>query len=163
MSRKRNQTALSDSSSEPSALTTTNAQNKKLRRLPHVFGKVLELPFNADTDVRIEERADCFCFVAKTDSDLGRVRVHIVRVHPGLKRAVIRRIDGNLEMLIDDLDLNVWRFRLPAVAQLELTKAVYGGGQLVVTVPKNGGSENEWRVCRSGITGGMGNLVLVNG
>ncbi|XP_039809034.1 uncharacterized protein LOC120672605 [Panicum virgatum] len=37
---------------------------KKLRRLPHIFAKVLELPFAADADVSVEEDAAALRFVA---------------------------------------------------------------------------------------------------
>ncbi|GMH28486.1 hypothetical protein Nepgr_030329 [Nepenthes gracilis] len=153
MPRKRNQTALMG--------TITNTHSSKLRRLPHVFGKVLELPFNSDADVWIEERPDCLRFVAKANRDLGEVRAHVVQLCPGVKKVVIRRSDGCLDLLIDELELDAWRFRLPKTALPDSAKAVYGGGQLVVTVPKTGRSENGVRICNEGLAGGGGNLVLV--
>ncbi|GJN10158.1 hypothetical protein PR202_ga28227 [Eleusine coracana subsp. coracana] len=43
------------------------AGGKKLRRLPHIFAKVLELPFAADADVSVEEDAAALRFVAAAD------------------------------------------------------------------------------------------------
>ncbi|KVI06415.1 hypothetical protein Ccrd_015226 [Cynara cardunculus var. scolymus] len=51
---KRNITVRYDFGSQSNAAATICHQ-KKLRRLPHIFAKVLELPFYADADVSIEE------------------------------------------------------------------------------------------------------------
>ncbi|KAA8550847.1 hypothetical protein F0562_002531 [Nyssa sinensis] len=87
------------------ASTLSNAsacKQKKLRRLPHIFAKVLELPFHSDADVLIEE----------TGTNI-------------------------LDLSVDELELDLWRFRLPASTLPELATAVYNDGELVVTVPKD--------------------------
>ena len=38
---------------------------------------------------------------------------------------------------IDELELDMWRVRLPSSTLPELSTAVYSGGELVVTVPKD--------------------------
>ncbi|GAB4851075.1 hypothetical protein Ancab_030373 [Ancistrocladus abbreviatus] len=147
---------------------SANTPNKKLLRLPHIFSKVLELPFNSDADVQIEDSPECLRFVARTDYDLGEVRAHIVEVYPELKKVVIskRGSNGSLGselLLTDEMELDVWRFRLPAEARLELAKAVYGGGKLVVIMPKTvGGSGGGGRGCNERPRGQVGNLVLVH-
>ena len=55
---------------------------KKLRRLPHVFSRVWELPFRSDADMAVEKAHDCFCFMADTER-IGVVRTHMVKIHPG--------------------------------------------------------------------------------
>ncbi|KAI8009874.1 hypothetical protein LOK49_LG06G02065 [Camellia lanceoleosa] len=80
VSMKRN-IAIRDAMETPSE---TGAQ-KRVRRLPHVFGKVLELPFRSDADVSVEETDDFFRFVAETDESIGDdVRAHAVEIHPGV-------------------------------------------------------------------------------
>lgn len=145
-----------------SALT----MNKKLRRLPHVFSKVLELPFDSDADVDVEDRPDCLRFVADGVDVAGDVRAHVVELHPGVTKVVIRRRQNRSQPLTGDLELNLWRFRLPAAARPELAKAAYGGGQLVVTVPKHG--RGEINSCGEDFEGGSSrrdnhtaNLVVV--
>lgn len=169
MPTKRNFSSLLSDSQDPSEHSYSAMgspallnKNKKLRRLPHVFSKVLELPFNSDADVSIEERPDCFRFVAK-DGFLGGggrvdVRAHMIEVHPGVKKVVVKRNGGKVGklLLIDELELDMWRFRLPANSLPEAAKAVCSGGELVVTVPKNGGGGRE-----KAARGNMGNLVAV--
>lgn len=168
MPEKRNlSTSISFSSPQyPTMTMPMPTRNKKLRRLPHVFSKVLELPFDSDTDVSIEDRPDCLRFVAQEGDRMilgGDVRAHVVEVHPGVTKVIIRRRENRSQPSIDELELNVWRFRLPATARPELARAVYVGTQLVVTVPKNGSGENNTRSedCKGGLRGNMGNLILV--
>ncbi|XP_050220102.1 uncharacterized protein LOC126670423 [Mercurialis annua] len=111
------------------------SHTKKLRRLPHIFSRVLELPFRSDADVSVEENPDCFRFVAETDG-IGEVRAHTIEIHPGVTKIVIRP-NGYLELSsLDDLELDVWRFRLPESTRPELASAVLTDGELIVTVPK---------------------------
>ncbi|WCJ23795.1 hypothetical protein M5689_005800 [Euphorbia peplus] len=143
---------------------TNRRDPKKLRRLPHIFSRVLELPFRSDADVSVEENPDCFRFVAEMDS-IGEVRAHTIEIHPGVVKIVIRP-NGYLELSsLDDLELDMWRFRLPESTRPELASAILMDGELIVTVPKGGeieegGNNGEFR-------GGMGNnnnnnrLVLV--
>ncbi|XP_054822240.1 uncharacterized protein LOC129320704 [Prosopis cineraria] len=109
--------------------------NKKLRRLPHVFSRVLELPFRSDADVTIEESPDFFRFVAETDG-IGDVQAHMVEIHPGVTKVVVRD-SGSLELSLDELELDIWRFRLPESTRPELASAVFADGELIVTVPKS--------------------------
>ncbi|KAM7485527.1 hypothetical protein LguiA_001536 [Lonicera macranthoides] len=142
-----------------------NAQKKKLRRLPHVFSKVLELPLPSDADVSVEETSDRFRFVAdiagEEISGGGEdVRALAVEIHPGVTKIVIRSGGAGEEndLLLDRLEVDVWRFRLPAFTRPELATAVFVDGELIVTVPKCGVGE-----VGDGIEtwGGIGQLVLV--
>ncbi|KAI4345645.1 hypothetical protein L6164_012745 [Bauhinia variegata] len=114
--------------------------NKKLRRLPHVFSRVLELPFRSDADVSVEEGPDFFRFVAETDG-IGDVQAHTVEIHPGVTKIVVRE-SGSVDLSLDELELDMWRFRLPESTRPELTSAVFVDGELIVTVPKGEGLEN---------------------
>ncbi|XP_007034782.2 PREDICTED: uncharacterized protein LOC18603005 [Theobroma cacao] len=153
----------------------SGGSHKKLRRLPHIFSRVLELPFRSDADVAVEESPDCFKFVAETDGRIGDVvRAHTVEIHPGVTKIVIRSNSLVDFSLLDDLELDMWRFRLPETTRPELASAVYEDGELIVTVPKGGEVENLEEGGGGGeaegngeIRGGMGNgntnnrLVLV--
>ncbi|KAI3678350.1 hypothetical protein L6452_37638 [Arctium lappa] len=114
---------------------------KKLRRLPHVFSKVLELPLRSNADVFIEDRSDCFRFRAKIEDDAFSgevVKAHAVKIHPEVTKIVVRGGNGGgeVELLLEKLEVDMWRFRLPAMARPELATAVVLGGELIVTVPK---------------------------
>ncbi|GFP84042.1 hypothetical protein PHJA_000547800 [Phtheirospermum japonicum] len=146
--------------------------HKKLRKLPHVFSKVLELPFRSDADVAVEEGPDSFRFVAETEIDgndddiivAGDVRAYAVEIHPGVIKIVIRNHDhrhnklrgGGVDLLLDKLEVDTWRFRLPSSARPELAAAAFVDGELVVTVPKGGSGGS----CRQGVCEGN-RLVLV--
>ncbi|KAK7391063.1 hypothetical protein VNO78_19384 [Psophocarpus tetragonolobus] len=131
---------------------------KKLRRLPHVFSRVLELPFRSDADVAVEEAPDCFRFVAETDG-IGDVRAHTVEIHPGVTKIVVRD-GGSVELSLDQLELDMWRFRLPESTRPELASAVFVDGELIVTVPK-GLEEEDGDGDGDGNRGMGGRLVLV--
>ncbi|XP_038722449.1 uncharacterized protein LOC120014543 [Tripterygium wilfordii] len=142
--------------------------NKNLRRLPHIFSRILELPFRSDADVSIEESDDCFRFVAETE-DIGRdVRAQAIEIHPGVTKVVVRP-NGYVEFsLVDDLELDMWRFRLPNTTRPELASAEWADGELIVTVPKgeeDGDGEEAEEVWGDGgdgaYRGGMGNSRLV--
>ncbi|NP_001143797.2 uncharacterized protein LOC100276567 [Zea mays] len=123
---------------------------KKLRRLPHIFDKVLELPFAADADVSVEEDAAALRFVAAADEfSLAGARAHAVEIHPGVTKVVVRGLsssslggDGDDD---DDgaaaaaFELDRWRFRLPPCTRPAMATATYAAGELVVTVPKGAG------------------------
>lgn len=115
--------------------------HKKLRKLPHVFGKVLELPFRSDADVAVEEGPDFFRFVVNSKAGNGVVRAHAVEIHPGVIKIVVRndhKLSCGVELFLDKLELDTWRFRLPSSALPELATAAFVDGKLVVTVPKGG-------------------------
>ena len=70
------------------------------------------------------------------------------------------RFDGeSLELSLDQLELDMWRFRLPDSTLPELASAVFVDGELIVTVPKGhdlqGGDNGRGMGC------GSGRLVLV--
>jgi hypothetical protein len=153
----------------PLTSSAGGSQNKKLRRLPHIFSRILELPFRSDADVSVEENPDCFRFVAETDDNIGDMRAHTVEIHPGVIKIVIRP-NGYLELSsLDDLELDMWRFRLPETTRPELASAVLADGELIVTVPKGEGEGGEGNGNNNNgeFRGGMGNnnnnarLVLV--
>lgn len=107
----------------------------------------------------MEESPDCFRFVAETDR-INDVRAHAVEIHPGVIKIVIRsgsHVDFTFP--ISDLELDMWRFRLPESTRPELASAVYEDGELIVTVPKGAVYEQ----VRGGMRSGNNNnrLVLV--
>ncbi|KAF0914596.1 hypothetical protein E2562_030669 [Oryza meyeriana var. granulata] len=140
---------------------------KDLRRLPHVYSKVLELPFPADTDVAVFEGPDAFHFVVSGAA--GDVRVRTVRIHPGVVRVVVEAGAGGREDAgdDDDMELDKWRSRLPEGSCPAMAVAGYVNGQLVVTVPKgrgggkgdSEGGDEVWRCCNGGKISGR--LVVV--
>ncbi|XP_075507228.1 uncharacterized protein LOC142543711 [Primulina tabacum] len=151
--RQRNATLRYDVAS---LLAQANScRQKKLRRLPHIFEKVLELPFHADADVTIEETPDSLIFAAVTDEITGDVRADAIEIYPGVTKILIR---GNV--VVDfpgtEFELDLWRFRLPESTRPELASAVYYDGELVVTVPKGAAAEDD-----DGGDIGAGRLVLV--
>ncbi|PIN03846.1 hypothetical protein CDL12_23625 [Handroanthus impetiginosus] len=140
--------------------------HKKLRKLPHVFSKVLELPFRSDADVAVEEGPDFLRFVAEIEVVAGGVRAHAVEIHPGVIKIVVRNDQkprrgggGGGELFLDKLEVDKWRFRLPASTQPELATAAVKNGKLIVTVPK-GGSRRGF-VEGGEVWGGGSRLVLV--
>ncbi|KAJ8747476.1 hypothetical protein K2173_008773 [Erythroxylum novogranatense] len=135
--------------------SSAGGSHKKLRRLPHIFSRVLELPFRSDADVSVEESSDCFRFVAETDN-IGEMRAYTIEIHPGVTKIVIRP-NGYLEFSsLNDLELDMWRFRLPDSTRPELASAVLANGELIVTVPK-GDEGNEGTGNDGEFRGGMGN------
>ncbi|XP_048234323.1 uncharacterized protein LOC125370915 [Ricinus communis] len=113
--------------------------------VPHVFAKVLELPFNSNTDVSVEETQDSFLFIADSaSSDDGEetaandFRAHVIKILPGATILVLKVAhSGNVGSCEDEeVNIDTWRFRLPSTACAERTSAMCIGGQLVVTVPK---------------------------
>jgi len=116
-------------------LSVSGFSNKKLRRLPHVFSRILQLPLRSDADVSVEEEPTCFRFVAETDSSLGHVETHTLHIHPGVTKIVVRA-SHSLHFSLDDLHPDIWRFRLPESVVPELATAVFVDGELIVTVPK---------------------------
>ncbi|KAI3750036.1 hypothetical protein L2E82_20660 [Cichorium intybus] len=135
---------------------------KQLRRLPHVFSRVLELPLRSHADVIIQDRSDCLRFIANIEDNAfaGQVRAHAVKIHPEVTKVVVRggNSGGEVELRLDKLQVDVWRFRLPATTRPELTTAVVIGKELIVTVPKGGRSSHVGKV-EDGR--GRGRLVFV--
>ncbi|KAJ1405169.1 putative heat shock 22 kDa protein [Sesbania bispinosa] len=129
---------------------TPNTNSKKLWRLPHVFAKMLELPFPSDADVLIEETTQFFRFVASCNNNInmfnagGGVRAHAIEILPGITKIVIKRMDGGDVAVAGQqhprFGVDLWRFRLPQWTQPEKVTAVCSAGKLVVTVPKSRGN-----------------------
>lgn len=117
---------------------STAGASKKLRRLPHIFGKLLELPFYSDADVSIHETSESLRFVVDTDDDIGSdIAAHTIQICPGVIKVVVRNEASFVASGVGDGDLSLWRFRLPEYTQPELATAAFSDGELVVTVPKD--------------------------
>lgn len=121
--------------------------SNKLRRLPHVFARVLELPIHSDADVSVKETSGSFCFTAAAttteDTNItSDVRAHTIEIFPDMTKIVIRGTDGGDFSFLDKLEHDLWRFRLPASTRPEMATARCCRGELVVTVPKGVESEN---------------------
>ncbi|KAI3741878.1 hypothetical protein L1987_59556 [Smallanthus sonchifolius] len=85
--------------------TAVNARQKKLRRLPHIFAKVLELPFYSDADVSVEETSNSFKFVVDTDDDIGTdIAAHTIEIVPGVTKIVVRGVRLIGSFPINELD-----------------------------------------------------------
>ncbi|KAJ8541150.1 hypothetical protein K7X08_001966 [Anisodus acutangulus] len=133
-------------------------RQKKLRRLPHIFAKVLELLFHSDADVSIQETSVSLRFIIPTDDVGNNVRAHKVEIYPGVTKIVILG-DNVFDSSLSGLELDLWRFRLPAVTVPELATAAFSDSELVVTVPK--GADDGGGDGGDGDIGGAGGLVLV--
>ncbi|RAL42152.1 unnamed protein product [Cuscuta campestris] len=144
MPKKRNITVRYDIASALSqSETVVGFRQKKLRRLPHIFAKVLELPFHSDADVSIEETHDSFRFVVPTDNVAGgNIRAHTVQIYPGVTKIVIRG-DSLVDFPLAELELDLWRFRLPPYTLPGMASAAFSDGELVVTVPKGPHQEED--------------------
>ncbi|GMH20854.1 hypothetical protein Nepgr_022696 [Nepenthes gracilis] len=138
--KKRNITLRYDDASPLTEASRLLCREKTLRRLPHIFAKVLELPFRSDADVSIEETDELLRFTV-SDTDVSNdVRADTIEIHPGVTKIVVRSNDV-LYLSIDELELDLWRFRLPATTRPELATASYVDGDLVVIVPKGAVAE----------------------
>lgn len=102
----------------------------------------------------IYETSDSLRFIVVTDDDISTsdISAHTVEICAGVIKVVVRCGGGIGEMEVDEL----WRFRLPEYTVPELATASFGGGELVVTVPKEAFvDEGVWG------NNGNGNVVLV--
>lgn len=136
-------------SSSVSSTMPANPQ-KQMRRLPQVFSKVLELPLRSDADVLIEDRFDSFRFTAKIKNNAfsSQVKAHALKIHPQVTKVVVSGGDdgGEGELLLDKLEVDGWRFRLPETTRPELATAFVIARELIVTVPKDGQSSRGAKV-----------------
>ena len=118
--------------------------SKKLRRLPHVFARVLELPIRSTVDVSVQETSDSLRFIVSTTtnnnkdkSNMSQVRAQTIKILPGMTKVVIKGMGGG------DDEFDVWRFRVPPSTRPKMTSARFSGGELVVTVPKGMDTVND--------------------
>ncbi|CAM8887273.1 hypothetical protein QQ045_024735 [Rhodiola kirilowii] len=151
--------------SEATRLAGINNRQKKLRRLPHIFAKVLELPFCATADVSVHEGPNSFRFVVAADADgLGSdVRAHAIEICPGVVKIVVRGDAIVADLSLDELEIDMWRFRLPDCTRPEMASAACVDGELVVVVPKgeelyHGDNEDD---VGNWMSDGNGRLVIV--
>ncbi|KAB5568364.1 hypothetical protein DKX38_002157 [Salix brachista] len=130
---------------DASSLTHT-PKAKKLYRLPHVFDRVLELPFHSDTEVLVQETPDSFHFVANSENITipDDYQALVVEIFPGLTKIVVLKDtdSGDDNPSMDELEIDTWRCRLPATVRPEMANARCIEGQLIVTVPKTLNLEN---------------------
>ncbi|KAM0944104.1 hypothetical protein DsansV1_C12g0115931 [Dioscorea sansibarensis] len=145
-------------------------RQKKLRRLPHIFSKVLELPLGSDAEVVVQESPTSFRFTAPTEEAWDEVRAHAIEIHPGVMKVVIRDVGDDDPLAgeegLDELELDRWRFRLPPCTRPALATAHFVGGLLIVTIPK-GAVDRDDRVDDGGLGVsnddlGIGRLVFVH-
>ena len=104
----------------------------------------------------IYETPDSLRFIVVTDYDISTsdISAHTVEICAGVIKVVVRCGGGGIggEMEVGDL----WRFRLPELMVPGLATASFGGGELVVTVPKEAFvDEGVW------VSNGNSNVVLV--
>ncbi|KAJ6816996.1 uncharacterized protein M6B38_413930 [Iris pallida] len=132
---------------------------KNLRRLPHIFSKVLELPLSFDAHVSVSESPAWLRFAASAGgsflSPVG-VQAHAVEIHPGVMKVVVRVGGGGgaeFDEEEEEMDLDRWRFRLPDGTRPRLATAECVDGELVVTVPK--GFDGEDGVMEGAVFGQM--------
>lgn len=86
-----------------------------------------------------------------------------MEIHPGVTKIVVRKGNGDGEMglLLEQLSVDTWRYRLLASTMPGLATAAFVDGALVVTVPKGGREAAEFDDGGRGVWGGGGRLVLV--
>ncbi|KDP21436.1 hypothetical protein JCGZ_21907 [Jatropha curcas] len=145
MKAKRNLTASLNGVDAFSTTVNPYPYTKKLKRLPHVFAKILDLPFNSNADVFVQETPECFRFVA--DNGSGNItdefKAHVIEIIPGVTKIVVREANSSLnDSWLEEPDIDTWRFRLPATTCPQMASAECVGGQLIVTVPKELDLEN---------------------
>ncbi|KAJ7566348.1 hypothetical protein O6H91_02G098100 [Diphasiastrum complanatum] len=136
--KRRNRDILYDITSSLSSgpIPTVNATLKKLRRMPHVFPRVLELPFNADAPVEIYENEVSYKFAMLYPGLIAQnIRTHVIEIVPGAVKLVVEGIQG-LRGTLEQREAYSWRFRLPASTIPEASVALYERNILIVIVPK---------------------------
>lgn len=68
----------------------------KLKRMPHLFSRVLELPFHAETPVSVVESRDCYRFQVRLPGALvDEVKVEVLEIVPGATKVLVRGVDNN--------------------------------------------------------------------
>ncbi|KAJ0960114.1 hypothetical protein J5N97_000108 [Dioscorea zingiberensis] len=126
--------------------TRSSAASPRLQPRPRA-------PFSAPTPTSSSRRTPTASrFVAETESFGHDVRAHTVEIHPGVTKVVVRERGSAAELTLDELELDMWRFRLPESTRPELARAVLSTGELIVTVPKMEG----WRIRRAAAAAAVG-------
>ncbi|GAB2210248.1 hypothetical protein Droror1_Dr00015511 [Drosera rotundifolia] len=155
--------SISQSMTQITTTTNTTTNPRKLRRLPHIFTKTLELPLSADADITLEQHPN-FLLYTSSPSPSHHVTAHVIQLHPGLTKLVVLLANGT----VDDGLGDVMRLRLPEGAVPELATAAVREGMLVVKVPmKKGGERWDRGMCREMARGGggggdgVGRLVVI--
>ncbi|XP_078158133.1 uncharacterized protein LOC144553815 [Carex rostrata] len=111
-------------------------QEINLRRFPHLFNNVVELPIAVNSDVKVENDQDSFRFVATVDGIVGAVQVHMVEIGShAVKIVILDEFDSVAHLDFNCRDGSRWRQRLPEYSQATMATATYQDGVLVVTVP----------------------------
>ncbi|TMW96187.1 hypothetical protein EJD97_007767, partial [Solanum chilense] len=81
----------------------------------------------------------------------GQVRAHAVEIHPEVTKIIVRKGNGDGED--EQLNVDTWRYKLPALTIPELATTVFANGDLKMTMPKDdhgrgefdNGSRGVWR------------------
>ncbi|XVF66664.1 hypothetical protein PTKIN_Ptkin10aG0055000 [Pterospermum kingtungense] len=94
-----------------------------------------ELSFRLNVDVVMEESPDCFKFIIETDRRIDDVvKAYMVEIHHGVTK-IIRRSNSLVDFTsLDDLELDMWWFRLPNMTRSELVSFVYEDGEAIEDV-----------------------------
>lgn len=96
----------------PRLTTPSLSLTRKLKRMPHLFTRTLELPFQADTVVKVAESRDSYTFAAWLPGLGARdVKVEVLEIVPGATKVVLRGLECLLPSNADDLEVcNFLRF-----------------------------------------------------
>lgn len=113
----------------------------QLRRMPHVFCKLLDLPFPVETNVVIEERREAYAFMIRQPGlQKADIVAETVEIVPGAIKVILRGADRIRAALTKDSSLPAttenWRARLPTCTIPESAKASYAHGIITITIPK---------------------------
>ncbi|KAI5063702.1 hypothetical protein GOP47_0022249, partial [Adiantum capillus-veneris] len=113
---------------------------KRLRRMPHIFSRMLELPVVADSVVQVQEDPHALYFKVTLPPPLPApdcIRAQIIHIVPGVTQVSVAGAQLGTAHL-EELDVPLWRCRLPPCSIPEAsTAACNGDGLLVLTVPKS--------------------------
>ncbi|KAL5165197.1 hypothetical protein HKD37_18G050362 [Glycine soja] len=120
---------------EAQALLGLGLSTKKLRRLLHVFRRVLNLPFLVDVDVSVQEASPTIFDSWWNPPSLAKWRPTSSKCTSGSPRLSLENLASS--STLDELHLDVWRMRLLESMRLELATIVLVAGELVIMVPKN--------------------------
>ncbi|XP_002970016.2 17.4 kDa class I heat shock protein [Selaginella moellendorffii] len=133
LNRRQTMVVVYDIEAAASAVPSTVTSSKPLKRMPHLFAKVLQLPFRSDKDVEVHETPECYMFAIQHSGLAAEdVRVQVLEIVPGAVKVVV----GLLSSSSDENQVDCWRFRLPPTTSPEATRVEYSDEVLLVTVPK---------------------------